>query len=126
MNAREKLLHRLKAHVSTNPEARQSFRNDVPKFLEWWDGQSPVMFFSWDSATLPIFVGHPDARPAKRLDTLQQLVSALRMGAEECFIIDDEASKPIAVSTEHLLEATREYYGIQSIRMWIGGTRAKA
>lgn len=120
-NPRMVLLDAMKAELSTDPEARQAFReNDVQVILERWDGATPMLWFSWETGTHLMLLG-TEREPEIKVHMAKREfgVAADMARGGRVFMIDPNLSDSLSYTMTaldfHLAHDTlAEYYEVKS------------
>lgn len=88
------LLDKMKSQLSSDPEARQAFReNDVQVILEHWDGHSPMFWFSWEIGTHLMMLGDETETEAWVLMIKRKFMVAAEMArGGRVFMIEEPSS----------------------------------
>jgi hypothetical protein len=112
-NPRGAILDAMKAHTSREPEARESFRGDVRRVLEEWDGAAPIVWFTWELGTHLMILGPQDAPRSKAHADRREVAVAIDMArGGKCFFVDLHGGKPSLEPIEFsdVVLVVREYY----------------
>lgn len=112
-NPRGAILDAMKAQTSLEPEARESFRGDVRRVLEEWDGAAPLVWFTWELGTHLMILG-PELAPLNKVhaDRREAAVAIDMALGGKCFYVDLAGGKPLLnpMMFGDVQRTLREYY----------------
>lgn len=111
VNPRAALLDAMKAEVSLEPEARESFRADVQQVLEVWDGKLPLVWFTWELGThLMMLSDEKASRERAHADRREAAVAIDMALGGKCFYVDGESAPLMSLPFSDVQQTVREYY----------------